>query len=197
MSSANHTEIDKKWIHLLKKGERNALTEVFNHYHSRLYAFAFSFVKSKDLADEIVQDTFLKIWQRKDSISTDYSFSSFIFRIAKNLAIDNLRKAVREEAFKSELAAKILTFHTEPEEELLYTELSETILACIDQLPEQRQKIFRLSREENLSHEEISIKLGISKNTVKVSIFKSLKEIKNQLAKSGIYLIVISMFLKG
>lgn len=180
------------WIEKLRAGEDVALTYFFDLYKSKLFLFCFRFVKSKDLADEIVQETFVRLWQTRDRLTDKSSCGPLLFRIAQNQVMDFMRQAAREKKYQAAVAAKMKHAHNHAEEKVIYGEILEKIATQVNTLPSQRQLIFRMSREEGLTHEEISQRLGISTNTVKVSIFKSLKSIRNNLSlPSDIFLIAV------
>ncbi|MEN7547627.1 RNA polymerase sigma-70 factor [Rapidithrix thailandica] len=173
---------EKQLVISLNQGDESAFQSLFDLYSSRLYLYCFRFLKSKDLSDEIVQGVFIKIWEQRANVNPEFNFSAFIFKVAKNLLVDFLRKMSREEEAKMELQLKTQLYQSLPEDEMIYSELKKLIEDAVHKLPEKRQRIFRMSRFEGLSHEEIARQLGLSKNTVKVSIFKSLCFLREYLA---------------
>ena len=176
------TSTNHKLAVLIKKGDEAALSELFDSYYQKLYQSSFKLLKTKDLADEVVQQAFIKLWENRDKIDTSRSIKGYLFIIAKNLIFDNLRNISRNEELKEIIASRIPLYHNMPEDSLIYANLKELAEKAIERLPAQRQLIFKLSREEGLTHEEIAQRLGIAKNTVKFQIVKSLKYIKETLS---------------
>jgi len=176
----------------LKGGSEKGLTYLFYQYHGKLFKYSFSFLKSKDLADEIVQETFVRIWKNKESINLSQSFDQFIFKIAKNLIVDSFRKLAKEKSFESEIYAQMQLFNHHTEEEVLYQELKILTENAIGQMPKQQRLVFTLSRDNGLSYNQISEKLGISVNTVKVHMLNSLNFLRHHLESEGdSYLLIV------
>jgi RNA polymerase sigma-70 factor (ECF subfamily) len=178
----------------LMQGDERALSYVFDKYHARLFAYSFRFFKSKDLADEVVQETFVRIWNGKERIDGSQSFEQYLFRIAKNLIIDTFRKLTREKAFEVEIFERMQLFSNYTEEEVVYQELKQISQKAIDLLPKQQRLVFILSRESGLSYAEIAGKLNISVNTVKVHMLNSLNFLRQYLRHEGdLYFLVFAI----
>jgi RNA polymerase sigma-70 factor (ECF subfamily) len=178
----------------LARGDERALSYIFDQYHARLFAYSFRFFKSKDLADEIVQETFLRIWNGRERIDTNQSFDHYLFRIARNLIIDTLRKLTKEKAFALEVFERMQLFSNYTEEEVVYTELRQISQKAIDLLPKQQRLVFILSRENGLSYAEIAGKLNISVNTVKVHMLNSLNFLRQYLRHEGdLYILLVTL----
>ncbi|SKC83251.1 RNA polymerase sigma factor [Ohtaekwangia koreensis] len=175
----------------LNKGSKQAFDCLFDIYHAKLFLYCFRFVKSKDLADEIVQETFIKIWNSREGIDPGLSFGSFLFKIAFNGILDFHRKVARDAAMQQEMVYRIEQSHNHTEDEIIYKDLQRLSDEAIQLMPDQQRLVFKLSRERGLSHEEIATQLGISSNTVKVHIFKSLKHIRSYLQQNADFSFVL------
>jgi RNA polymerase sigma-70 factor (ECF subfamily) len=173
--------LEKNRIKALQKGDVEAFDALFRMYANRLYGFAFSLLKNKDDAEEIVQETFLKIWQKHTTISSDKAFKSYLFTIAHHLIIDQLRIRVKNSDSTTELSEFISTEKSDPLEELNYQLLVERVEKVIGELPLKRRRIYRLSRQLGLSHKEIAAKLEISEKTVENQIGLALKYMRKSL----------------
>ncbi|HEY9007862.1 RNA polymerase sigma factor [Ohtaekwangia sp.] len=180
----------------LQRGNAKAFEYLFERYHARLFIYCFRLVKSKDQADEIVQETFIKVWNARERFDPQYSFQAFLFKIAFNSVLDFQRKVARDAVMQKEISARIQQSHNRTEDELIYKDLELLSKQAIEQMPEQQRLVFELSREKGMSHEEIATTLGISSNTVKVHIFNSLKHIRSYLQQNtDVSFVIILTFL--
>ena len=183
MSGNIPLEFERELVAKIKAGDANAFSRIFEHYHSKVFRFCHQFVKSSDLADEIVQEVFIKVWKQKNDLDVYKSFGGFLFKVAKNQTIDHLRSQISEISINESISDNLISNNIQAEEAMIYDDLKKIISASVSKMPEQRQRIFRLSREDGLTHKEISAQLGISPNTVKVNIFKSLKELRHLVSQ--------------
>lgn len=174
---------EKKLINRLKRGDERAFKKLYDKYASEIYGFSLSLVKSKDHAEEIVQDVFLKIWNLKEDLDSDLSFKSFLFTIAKNLSLNILNKAANDLDFRNELFHTKEKFSSTTQNHLLNKEYNLIKKTAINSLSEGRKQIFLMSRERGMSYEEISNELGVSVNTVKTQMKKALKSLRFYLSK--------------
>ena len=133
-------------------------------YAPHVEAFAFCMLKNRSEAEDLAHDIFLKIWETRESIGRIKSFRSYLFRMTKNAVFDIFEhKSVQ----------------TRYEQRLLHVEdLLMIIDMAVEQMPEQRQRVFRLSRYEGLSHQQIAQKLGVTPKTVEYHIRTALAELK-------------------
>jgi RNA polymerase sigma-70 factor (ECF subfamily) len=181
---------------LLQKGDQVAFYFIYEGYSKRLYGFVLRFLKQKEDAEEIVQEVFIKIWESKNKIDIFSSFESYIFTIAYNATISLLRKRITENKYLEHL--KSIQFEHTPEiiEEIHYRQLNEKVQLLLDKLTPRQKEIFLLSREEGLSHNEISEKLNISVLTVKKHISNTLSFLKSSLGNNLIfYMLYIWLFV--
>lgn len=177
-----HPNLDEiQLLEELIKGSETAFKKIYLNYHGSLYRMALKFVKSEELAKEIVQDVFVKIWENRSQINSSLSFSSFIFRIAHNHIFNLLKRASKEATIKNEILAAAETASNYTENEVLSAEYETLAIDAIEQLPPQRKLIFKLCRNEGKSYEEVSYTLGISKSTVRDHMVKAIKFIKDYL----------------
>jgi len=186
---------DKILVARLKGGEVQAFDVLFHKYSNKLYRFSFSLLKNEEDSGEIVQETFLRIWKKHQSIDSGKSFRSYLFTISYNLIIDLLRLRLKDQEYRKFLATFFEPSQTEKESQMDYESLDKKIREAIDLLPDKRKQIYKLSREEGLNHKEIAEKLNLSVKTVENQINLSLKQIKTHLGGDLVaILLFISLF---
>ncbi|MGI6573440.1 MAG: RNA polymerase sigma factor [Fermentimonas sp.] len=193
----NNVKSKFELVKSLKKGDMVAFDAIYNQYCHKLYQFVFMFLKQKEDAEEIVQDVFIKIWESRGKIDIYASFESFLFTIAYNATMSLLRKRMSET--KSREYLKSLQQFSSAEQvidEIQYKELKHKVESLLKQLTPRQKEIYRLSREEGLTHTEISQKLNISESTVNNHLVRTLKFLKSHLASDLITnILFICLFL--
>ena len=167
----------------LKEGDTFAFEVLFYKYRNKIKGFATKLVPTQIDPDEIVQEVFVKIWLKKESIDPEKNFQSYLFSIAKNLVLDHLKSAVNrklyfvEEHFQQDLI-------TEKDAEIQFSaDTEERMLSLIQQIPERRREIFCLSRFDGLSYKQIAKRLNITENTVDSQIRNSLTFLRKEFRK--------------
>ncbi|AYB31916.1 RNA polymerase sigma-70 factor [Chryseolinea soli] len=165
-------------VTLLKEGSEPALKELFLRFEQKILLYVFRLTRSHEVAEEILQDTFVKLWECRESLDMSLSFSAFVYKIAKNRILNYLRSNTAQVAMKKAYSLSMVTSRNATEEQIFFNEYVQIADRAIDCLPPQRKSIFKMSRNEGKSYEEIAVTLGISKNTVRVQIVQSLKDIR-------------------
>jgi RNA polymerase sigma-70 factor, ECF subfamily len=173
-------------IRRLNNNDKSALDEIFNYYYPRLYNFSKRILKLEDEIDDIRQDVFLKIWLNRNKINNPETFNSFIFTITKNSLLNLIRSNVNNQAFKVEFSRRIISSEYVTQNEIEFKEIKTAIDQLVFRLPEKRQKVFLLSRNEGLSNKEIAQKLNISEKTVEDHITNSIRFLRKSLSEIGI-----------
>jgi RNA polymerase sigma-70 factor (family 1) len=182
INEPNETEL----IIGLRNSEEPMFAIVFKIYKSKLYSFAWRFLKNRELSEEIVQETLLTLWSHRLTLKTDYPLGPYLYTIARRLTLNALRNAATATAAREKLWVNLNEAHNETEESVLLADLSEFIDKAIVKLTPQQQTVFKLSRYEGKSHEEIAALLNISKNTVNNHLVEGLKSLRLDMKNSGI-----------
>jgi RNA polymerase sigma-70 factor (ECF subfamily) len=169
-----------KFFNAIRKDDREAFEQVFRENYRPLTAYAFRFVRELPTAENIVQDVFLKLWQTRHELVITTSLVHYLFRSVRNHCLNHLDKIkVRTEYLRIQMA------RTEDEEDFtaFYPEIGllEKIETAIRALPEKRQEIFRLAREEGLKYREIADQLNLSVKTVEAQMTLALKQLRDAL----------------
>lgn len=167
----------------LSKGDESAFREVIDRFHGKIHQFAFSFLKDKDKSDEVVQDTFLSFWLHREKLDVQKPIAPFLFTIARRKLIDAWRKEATSESFRKRIYENSKRSHNDTEEKILVNDLDRVVGEVLEQLTEQQQQVFTLSRYEELSYDEIAERLQISKNTVKYHLVNVLKVMRAHFSK--------------
>ena len=165
----------------VKLGNAEAFAEIFRRYRNLVFTFSLALTKSKETAEDVVQDVFSKLWERRDQIDTLQSFQGYVKKIAYNYAISFFRKVKLDRELQQELYLNTRALHLEQRAEAFDHELPGLYQKLIEQLPAQRKKAYLMSRDLGLSYETIAKKMGISKNTVRNHIAEALHFIRQQL----------------
>lgn len=167
----------------VREGEVWAFNRLFSLYSPRLFHFAVGYLKSKEDAEEIVQDVFVKVWERRQHLRAELSFKAYVFKIAFNAILNQIRKKGSERAYHTHLQVTREPLHNETEEGIFLADLEGLSARAIDQLPSRRQLIYRMSRQDGLSHQQIADHLRISPKTVEAQMGEALKFLRRQLSR--------------
>lgn len=179
----------------LRNSDVEAFDFLYHQYNNKLYHFAFSLLKNEEDACEIVQETFFRIWEKRNNIDSSKSFKSFLFSVSYHLIIDQLRVRLKDQEFRNSLNKYFSEPSNFQENRLDYNTLEIEINKAVDELPEKRKEIYRLSREKGLSYKDIAEQLGVKPKTVENQINLALKHIKTRLGKDILpVLLFLSLF---
>lgn len=193
----NNTEIEL--LMKLKSGDLTAFDQIYKLYSIRIYWNILKMVKSEDDAKELLQDVFLKVWEKRNLLDPEQSFRSYLFQISKFTVYNFIRKNNLDKKLKDYLSQENSELYTHVEELLSYKQSDAFIQETIEQLPPQRKQVYKLCKIEGKSYDEVSKMLGISTSTISDHIVKATKFIKNKHAAmdGGIALIVVSILFKN
>lgn len=176
-----HNDTIKK----LREGSHEAFDTLYNVYADSLYGFVLLHTKSTVQAEDIVQDTFLKLWHMRASLSVEGSFKSMLFTIAKNHVIDIFRQQINRADFEDYIAFcedENLLDNTSVDK-IYYDDFLEKLAIAKQKLTPSQRNIFELNREEGLTNAEIANQAGLSEQTVKNHLSAALKVLRAELLK--------------
>jgi RNA polymerase sigma-70 factor (family 1) len=178
-------QYDQVLVNKLLAGDLKAFDELYHRYSKRVFGFCFGLLRSREEAESIVQEVFIKIWENRNNLRPDLSFSWYLFTIARNSVINliNHRKYEQEYARQSAYVHSILDNNTE--ELIFYADTRSQIDSAINKLPARRREVFLLSRRDGLSYQEIADTLNLSVKTIEVQISQALKQIREELRKES------------
>lgn len=175
-------------------GDELAFEKIAMRYAEKMLAHALTFVRSYALAQETVQDIFLKIWQNREKLAAVENFDDYLFIVSKNHLISAMRKKVMSVESIADDAWEEALYKPDSQYEL--KELRGMLEEGIAQLPEQRRQIFRMIHQEGLSQKEVAEQLGIATRTVRWNLVASINFLRDYLyRKSGNSLLCFLLFL--
>lgn len=178
-----------------RNGSESAFSVIYDTHHAKIYRFAYSFLKDKELSKEILQETFISFWVNREKFDVTKTIEPYLFTICKRLVLDNFRKATSTYTLREQLLLKISEIHNETEDGIIFSDLMSFAEKAIAELPKQQQIVFRLSRFEGLTYDEIAERLNLSKNTVKNHLVVALKTLKAQFSNQEMIYIFLLFLL--
>lgn len=167
-------------------GDKEAFCELYAAYKSRLLYFAMRFLKSREYAEDIFQDTFAAIWQGRSFINPDASFSSYVHTIMRNRILNQLRDLEKQEQLYAHILSQAVDYTNDTHQTIMLNDLRDLIRQAMQRLTPRQREIFQMSREQQLSHREIAEALGISVYTVQESISTSLRTLRAYLQQHSV-----------
>ena len=186
---------EEQLISELNAGNILAFNYIFELYSSKLFLFAKGYLKSVEDSEELVQEVFTKVWEKRDQLQSGYSFKSYVFTIAFNIIKKHFRQKSR---FIKFAADELLTDVTnETSQQIDYNSLKNHILELAETLPAKRREVFIKSRFDGLTNKEIAEELGLSKKTIENHLNLALKEIRGKMERGKLSLTLFYfMFVK-
>ncbi|MGF6847022.1 RNA polymerase sigma-70 factor (family 1) [Chitinophaga sp. W3I9] len=162
----------------LQQGDTEAYITLYDQYYPSLYTYILHFINIPELAEDALQEVFIKIWEIRERINPELSFSGYLYRITRNHVFKLMKKISADAALRLQVMQELQHQTEDADTRLLWKQYESLLHKAIAQLPPQRQKVFRLCREESKSYEEVAVELGISRNTVKEHMVLAMKSIK-------------------
>jgi RNA polymerase sigma-70 factor (ECF subfamily) len=177
-------------------GDKQAFGALYDLHSDALYQFVFRFVKSPDLANDVCQEIFMKIWEERQGASRINAFRTYLFTIAKNHTFTVLKRAAVDEKVRTEVIRNYVTVKNDTEESVLTSEYQQFLQQVLNTLPAQSRTVFFLCRQEEKSYEEAAQLLGISASAIKKHMVRSMKAMRGAVEKNmGIALGTFAEFL--
>jgi len=175
------TQNDAKWVEKIAKGDTAAFKNLFITYSQALINFARRYVKDTQIAENVVQDVFVTIWEKRFHLNPSLNIKIYLYTIVKNQALKYLRHIDVKQRSKHYLEQIQPTVKT-PEDETHEKILKEAVNTAIEKLPEKERIIFSMNRFDNLTYKEIARIQNISVKTVETHMGRALKFLRSHLA---------------
>ena len=174
---------EAKLLSRLSAGDQDAFREIFELHWDQIHAVGLKILKSPELAKDLAQDTFMRIWYNREQLKDVHNFRAYLNVLSRNLAIDLLRKKVFTVENEDYLVAYFSEEATSPIDDAEYKELKQLLHEAVSHLPPQMQQVFRLSRLEGLSHTEIAARMNIARVTSKSYMVRALAAVRKYLSQ--------------
>ncbi len=173
---------DQKLLSCLKESDKDSFRELFSKYHQSLFNFVLYRLKDEVIADDIVQETFLRVWNHRNSIKPNRSFFSYIAKISNNLCMDYFRHENVKLRHKEHIPQPTYSDVDNPAMKYESKILEDKIHSIVnDSLPEKCREIFILSRVNGMANQDIAELLDVSRRTVENQLYRALKVLRSKL----------------
>lgn len=193
--STNPSHSTRALLLKIADGDAHAYRQFFNRYWNRIYQVAFQLLKTREEAKDAVQIVFARLWEKRAMLTEVENPDSWLFIMARNTMLNMLKQQAN--ARHSGMEEVLPEDGHTPAMQLEYKQTDALIQEAIAQLPPQQSLIFRLSREQGLTHPQIASKLKIAPATVKSHIIRALSYVRAYVRKQGGYLLITGcLFLK-
>lgn len=182
---------DKALLTLLSEDSDYAFQALFDRHRNHVYKVAMLYLKSPALAEDIVQDVFMKVWfQRKDLYSIS-SFESWLYTLTRNFTLNSLKKLAYEWKARNTFTGEHLPYEDTTDHKVRDLQYRELLFKAVERLPEQQQKVYHLAREKGLSYQAIAGELALSPLTVKTHMSRALISIRTFLREHDQELLIL------
>lgn len=189
---------EKELLLLVSAGNEKAFSQLFHQYSPKVYAYALKLVKSDTLAEEIVQEVFVKIWNLEAQLGEIENLDAYLRVITRNHTLKLLRRMALEMKTSEMMAKDYDDSHNETEEYIIFKESAQILTEAIEKLPPQQKLVYQLCHQEGLKYEEAAERLNLSKLTVKTHMQHALRFLRLYIANhTDIATLVIVMTLLG
>ena len=184
---------DDTLVTLLQQRDRLAFAEIYERYWSLLFATALKMTRDESTSMDVVQDIYTDFWDNPSRLTTHTSLRAFLYTTVRHRVIDAIKRQKVRARYLDSLAVFAQRYADDANDTVIYRDLVRFVEVVVSDLPPQMQRIFRMSREEELSHAEIAQALGITENTVKKTINRALHVLRRKLLQ----LIMISLLVEA
>lgn len=192
MQAVYHTHSDTQLIQLLASDDQRAFDTLYERYFNQLFNYAYEKTGDRFLAQEVVQELFINLWQYRGRLSITNAVKAYIFTSAKHLIIDQYRRESSRIRHADTFFSRQTLSSNQTEEQVSVNELQQTYANFLDQLPEKCRQVFTLSRQGFTNH-EIGQQVGIAEKTVEQHITKALRLLRQHLPEHLSLVLLISL----
>ena len=183
-------------IRLLSENSQYAFQLVFDSYHNKIYSVALMYLKSPILAEEVVQDVFLKLWVHRKNLTDIKSLEAWLNTVSKNIILNYLKKISHEWTMRKNWSMKNAEEEDATDFRLRHSEYEKLLKKAVDRLSDQQRLTLKLAKEDRLTYEAIGKKLSLSPLTVKTHISRALASIRSYLQKNGDPILLLLLVLE-
>lgn len=175
---------DFELVSRIREGDESAYRFVFDMYFNKLYNFSFRFLRNKEQCKEVVQEAFLILWLHRTKLDENYPIVPYLYTVTRRLTLNAIRQIASSHTAMDKLWFNMQNVSNQTEEVIFLDDLVRFTEEVLTKLPRQQQLVYRMSRQQDLSYDEIAEELHISRNTVKNHLVAALKTLRTQLQKA-------------
>ena len=189
---------EKELLRLVARGDADSFRLLFNAYNDRVYKTAYQYLKSYDLAKEVVQEVIIKLWDKKETLAEVDHFKTWLQTLSKNHIIDFMRRLEAQDSARRKWADGVGHMENTTDYKVRNAQYDRLLEEALGKLSDQQRAVYKLSKEKGLSREQIAAELAMSPNTVKTHMQRALSSIRDFLKDHGeVYLLLLLMSRHG
>jgi len=187
---------DEFLLKAIKKNDNDAFKELFNKYYQQLVSYAFTFTNDLSLAEDIVQQTFIILWEQRSKVKVNKSIKNYLYTVSHNTYIDYYRKLKRQDAFFDDLKYQAINNQIMDNDDLMENRI-EHLKTIIESLPPRCKEILILNKNKGLKYDDIAKLLNISNKTVDAQMRIAFKKIREGFENSNVFLFLFTKKVKS
>lgn len=174
---------DQELLRKISKGDHRAFRLVYDHYRKKVFSVALQILKSPDLAEEVMQETMLKLWQVAGTLADDTVLDAYLRTLTRNRCFNVLRRQVLEAKVAVEMGRDWTELHDETAEKIILDDTRKVLEAAVDQLPAQQKLVYQLCQQQGLSYEQAAAQLNLSALTVQSYMKLALRFVRKYVSQ--------------
>lgn len=179
----------------LGEGKESAFNSLYQLFANKIYSRLLKLTQSEQLADELLQDTFIILWNKKHTINPDLSIKSWLYKVAENEVYQLYRKIARDKRLQNHIVSTFIETYSHTEEGIFYKESQELLAKAMEQLTPQRKEAFKLCRIEGMSYQEAATKMGLSVSTVSNHLVQATSVVRDYIFQSNQRMVLLFSIL--
>lgn len=172
---------DTQLVLRLRQGDIKAFELIFSRYKEKLYFFVLGYVHSPEETEEIIQNLFIALWENRSNLNEAQSLKCYLYKAVTNKVYNYFKHEAVQKKYVEHMVNQTCDDEDQSLQYLYYNDLKGTLKSLVESLPAKQQMIFRLSRNQGLSHQEIADHLGLSVRSIENQVYRALKCIKENL----------------
>ena len=169
---------EQQLLLLIAQGDEAAFSILYNNYRNKIYSIAYELTESTVIAEEIVQDTFLKVWMRRETFGEVIHFKAYLFTITRNYVFSALKRIARRQSLEKMAVQDMPIFYSDTENQLVQKQYEEILKRAVDSLPAKQKQVYKLMKEKGYKRNEVADELQLSSETVKTHLAQAMRSIR-------------------
>ncbi|GAA4332357.1 RNA polymerase sigma-70 factor [Flaviaesturariibacter amylovorans] len=194
MRNSDHSS-EPDLLQLVAGGDEAAFATLFHNYRNKIYSIAYELSESHGVAEEIVQDVFLKMWQRRETLGEVQHFKAFLFTVTRNYVFSALKSMAQRKGLEQQAVAGMPTYYSDADNKLVQKEYAQILKKAVDSLPPKQKQVYLLVKEKGYTRNEAAAELQLSPETVKTHLAQAMRGIRASCL-AQIDTLLLLLFLK-